>query len=217
MHLYVIRHGQSFVNLPDWDGINPDLPLTDTGKQQADALANWLPARVPRIDAIYCSTLRRPRETVAPLAAAYDLEVQYDHRLRELGNNRIDHTPYSEDALPGQSDWAAYLPTEKPFARLTKSEGGESIMHFRIRVAAFIEEMVERHLGQRVIAVAHGGVMDAVFDYCFGISPWRRCAVYTYNTGITYFEYIQVPGRESWRLHYHNMIEHLHVLGYNPT
>jgi hypothetical protein len=53
--------------------------------------------------------------------------------------------------------------------------------------------------------------MGAVFDYCFGIGPWPRCEIWTSNTGVTHFEYVAHPGRETWRLHEHNTIEHLHV------
>jgi broad specificity phosphatase PhoE len=211
MHLYAVRHGQSYVNLPDWDGLDSDAPLTELGEKQAAAAAAWLSAHVPDVAAIYSSTLRRTRSTAAAISRAYGLDIQFDHRIREIGNNRIDHTPYDEGCSPARSDWAAIWPSERPFARLTLSEGGESAMHFRIRVATFIEDMLEQRAGQTIIAVCHGGVMDAIFDYCFGIGPWRRCEVLTYNTGITHFEYVATPGRETWRLHEHNYIEHLRV------
>ncbi len=211
MHLYAIRHGQSYINLPDWDGLDSDPPLTELGEKQAEAAAAWLGQHLPAVDAIYSSTLRRTRGTAAAIARSYGLNVLYDHRIREIGNNRIDHTPYEEGCSPPKSDWAAFWPSERPFVRVTVSEGGESAMHFRVRVASFIEELLEQRAGQTIIAVCHGGVMDAIFDYCFGIGPWRRCEVITNNTGITHFEYIAVPGRESWRLHEHNSIEHLRV------
>ncbi len=209
MHLIVIRHGQSYVNLPDWDGKDSDAPLTPLGERQAAALAAWLPSYMPEVDVIYCSTMKRPRGTVAPLAAKYGVEAIFDHRLREIGNNRIDHSPYPEGQSLPQTDWAAFWPTERPFASVSRDGTAESAMHFRIRVASFVEECLEKHREQKVIAVAHGGVMDAMFDYIFGVSPWRRCEVWTYNTGITHFQYIAHEGRESWRLHRHNMIEHL--------
>jgi probable phosphoglycerate mutase len=211
MHLYVVRHGQSFVNLPDWDGLDSDSPLTPLGEKQAEALAAWLPGQLKHIDALYSSTMRRAKATAARLAAAYGVEICLDHRLREIGNNRIDHSPFPEGASPSRSDWNAFEPTERPFAGVAKAEGSESIMHFRIRVAAFIEEMIEQHPEQTIIAVCHGGVMGAVFDYCFGIGPWPRCEIWTSNTGVTHFEYVAHPGRETWRLHEHNTIEHLHV------
>ncbi len=217
MHLYVIRHGQSYVNLPDWTGEDNDAPLTPLGEQQAEALAACLPGYLPKVDAIYSSTMRRPRGTVAPVAKAYGQEVILDHRLREIGNNRIDHSPYPEDQTPTRSDWIGMWPIEKPFAPVTRAEGGESPMHFRIRVASFIEDMVERHRDERIIAVCHGGVMDAVFDYCFAIGPWRHCEVHTYNTGVSHFQFVTTAGKETWALHSHNGIEHLRALNDSLT
>jgi probable phosphoglycerate mutase len=90
-------------------------------------------------------------------------------------------------------------------------------MHFRIRVGAFIEEIAERHRGQTVVVVCHGGVMDVIFDHIFNVGPWRRCEVWTDNTGLTYFEYVGHPGREVWRLHYFNRLDHLGWNGYKRS
>ena len=207
MHLYLIRHGQSFVNLETWQGGNRDAGLTDLGQRQAAALAGWLPGHVPAIDALYASTMQRARETVAPLAQAYSTPVQWDDRLRELGNNRFDHTPWPTEDLPPYPD---YWASERPFTTITPSaEGGETFMHFRTRVGLFLEQMVEQHRDQRVVAVCHGGIIDAVFDHVFNVGPWRRTEIWSNNTGICYLQYIEMPRRETWRLHYQNRIEHL--------
>lgn len=207
MHLYMIRHGQSYVNLPDWNGGNQDAGLTDLGKQQAALLAAWLPQELPHIDALYCSTMQRARETAVPLAAAYNIEPIYDDRVREIGNNRADHTPWPSDALP---EYGGFWGSERPFAAITPAHpNGESLMHFRIRVGAFIEELIEKHREQSVVVVCHGGVIELTYDHVFNIGPWRRTEVLTKNTGITYFELVEHPNREMWRLYYHSRTEHL--------
>jgi probable phosphoglycerate mutase len=210
MQLYFIRHGQSFVNLKDWTGGNVDAGLTELGQAQAQALARWLPNELPAVDALYASTMTRAQETAAPLAAAYGCEIRHEDRLREVGNNRLDHTPWPNDDLP--SDYADYWASSRPFASTTPAlPRGESYMHFRTRVGFFIEEMVERHRGEIVLLVCHGGVLDAAFDHIFNIGPWRRCEVWDHNTAMTHFEHVEHPGRETWRLHYHNRITHLAV------
>jgi probable phosphoglycerate mutase len=207
MHLYLIRHGQSHVNLETWTGGNADEGLTNLGQRQAEALAAWLPRAVPSIDALYCSTMRRARETVEPLAVAYNHDVRFDDRLREVGNNRLDHTPWPGDALP--NEFADYWASERPFAPLVLVEGGESWMHFRTRVGAFIEELVDRHYGETVVVVCHGGVVEAAFDHIFNVGPWRRCEIWDHNTAITHFEYVNQQNWVAWRLHYHNRVDHL--------
>lgn len=207
MHLYMIRHGQSYVNLPDWDKGNTDEGLTDLGQRQAAALAEWLPDHLKQIDVLYASTMKRAKETAAPLAAAYDTPIHFDDRLREIGNNRFDHTPWPSDSLPEYSD---FWGSERPFSSITPDfDGGESLMHFRVRVGQFIEELIEKHRDETVVAVCHGGVIELTYDHVFNIGPFRRCEVWSKNTGIALFQYIEHPGRELWRLHFHSRIEHL--------
>jgi len=206
MHLYMIRHGQSFVNLEEWDNGNLDEGLTELGHQQAAALARWLVKEIPQIDVLYASDMRRAKETVAPVAEAYGLPIQFDDRLREIGNNRLDHTAWPNDQLPEYGD---YWSSERPFSPVTPlNPEGETFMHFRVRVGLAIEEMVEKHRDQVVVAVCHGGVVEAAFDHIFNIGPWRRCEIWNRNTGVTYFEYVDHPLRETWRLHYHNAVIH---------
>jgi probable phosphoglycerate mutase len=208
MHLYIIRHGQSHVNLKEWDSGNTDEGLTELGRRQAAALAEWLPKHVKQVDAIYSSTMRRALETAEPLSKAYDLALNFEDRLREIGNNRWDHTAWPNDDLP--RDYAEYWSSERPFSTVTPYiEGGETFIHFRARVGLFIEELVEMHLGEVILAVCHGGIIEAAFDHIFNIGPWRRCEIWNHNTGVTHFEYVDHPRRETWRLHFNNSTCHL--------
>lgn len=208
MQLYLIRHGESHVNLADWNNGNIDEGLTDLGREQATALAAWLPTYQPAIDALYASTMRRAYQTAEFVAAAYGSPIRGDDRLREIGNNRADHTPWPNDDLP--RDYAEYWASERPFASITPQvAGGETWMHFRTRVGLFIEEIVTQHPDQRVIAVCHGGVIEAVFDHVFNVGPWHRTEVWVHNTGITHLEYLAQTSHDTWRLHYHNRTSHL--------
>lgn len=211
MHLYLIRHGQSHVNLPDWQGGNKDESLTDLGRQQADALAAWLPTRLAQVDVIYASTMRRARETAAPLAGAYALPIRFDDRVREIGNNRLDHTAWPETTLPNR--YVDFWASARPFSPvMLDAESAESLMHFRTRVGVFVEEIVEQHRSQTILVVCHGGVVEAMLQHIFNVGPWQRCEVWISNTGITHFEYVEHPGRETWRLHSHNRTDHLSLL-----
>jgi broad specificity phosphatase PhoE len=211
MHLYLIRHGQSFVNLPEWEAGNSDEPLTELGRQQAQALAVWLPKHLAEVHALYASTMRRAAETAAPLAEVYDLPIQFDDRVREIGNNRLDHSPWSAEDLPNR--YVDFWASARPFAPvMLDTENAESLMHFRTRVGLFLEEMVGRHRGQTVLVVCHGGVFEAAFGHIFNVGPWQRCEVWVHNTGLTHFELVEHPGREVWRLHSHNRTDHLTIL-----
>jgi probable phosphoglycerate mutase len=207
MQLYFVRHGQSHVNLTDWTGGNQDTALTELGRRQAAALAEWLPGELPQPDVLYASTMARAMETAGYLAEAYGMDIRPDERIREIGNNRADHQPWPSDDLPEYSD---FWGSERPFASITpERENGESLMHFRTRVGAFIEEMIERHREETIVAVCHGGVIELAFDHIFNVGPFRRCEVWCKNTGVTRFEFVEHPARETWRLHYHSRVDHL--------
>jgi probable phosphoglycerate mutase len=152
--------------------------------------------------------MRRARETVQCIASAYGLPVVFDDRLREIGNNRFDHSPWPNESLP--TLFAEYWASARPFSPVVMQEElGETYMHFRTRVGLFIEQLVAAHREQTVLVVCHGGVVEACFDHIFNIGPWRRCEVWDHNTAISHFEYVEHPGREVWRLHAHNRTEHL--------
>lgn len=215
MDLFLIRHGQSHVNLTDWTGGNQDTALTELGRQQAAALGEWMPGVVPKPDALYASTMLRATETAGYVARAYGVDIIPDARIREIGNNRADQMPWPSDDLPEYGD---YWGSERPFSSITPDRAnGESMMHFRIRVGAFIEEMIELHRDENVIAVCHGGVIEVSFDHVFNTGSWRRCEVWCKNTGVTHFQYVEHPRREVWRLHYHSRIDHLRDLPQTPA
>lgn len=223
MQLYVIRHGQSLVNLSDWAHGNRDEGLTELGQRQAEAVAARLASEPGHVDALYASTMLRARETAAAIGKALGMEVVHDDRIREIGNNRLDHAPWAD--LP--RDYGDFWATARPFASVTPAvEYGESLMHFRTRVGAFVEEMLSRHSGQVVVTVAHGGVLDALFDHVFNVGPWRRCQIWTHNAALTHLEaldfapdsdYFAHAGPEFWRLHRHNCMAHLTGLESEPV
>jgi probable phosphoglycerate mutase len=211
MHLYLVRHGQSYMNVREWSAVNGfrNVGLTEKGQQQATALAAWLPQVLPSVDAILASTMLRASETATPLAAAYGLPTQPDDRLREIGTNRHDHSPWSDEELPVY--WTEeYWFSERPFSPvIPTTEGSETMMHFRLRVGALIEELVRTYRGKNIVLVCHGGVIEATFAHVFNVGPFQRCEVWSRNTAVTHFEYVEHPRREAWRLHYHNRTDHL--------
>ena len=207
MHLYLVRHGQSYINLPDYADLHEDTALTELGERQADRVAPWLRAHIPQLDALYCSTLRRTRETARPISAAFGLQPTYEDSIREFGTNRADHTPWPNDDLPA---YANFWGSSHPFDPISVNvPGGETFVHFRARVSIFVEQLLKRHKDQTVLVVCHGGVIEVAFDYCFNLDNSRPTEIRADNTSVTYFEHVDHPDRERWKLHYHNRTEHL--------
>jgi probable phosphoglycerate mutase len=209
MHLYLIRHGESWVNRRDRPDNQPiDASLTDLGERQASAVAKWMTQEVSQVDALYTSTMRRAEETSQIIADAYGCSILPDDRLREIGNNRHDHTPLPGDSLPRQyTTLTVYQNPVTPIA--TDVENVETFMHFRIRVAQFIEEILVLHRDKTVLAVCHGGVINVAVDHIFNVGAFRRCDIRGMYTSVTYFRYVGKPNREPWHLNYLGRVDHL--------
>ena len=206
--LYLIRHGQSVANVsPVVGGMRGDAGLTDLGRQQAGRLEERLRAEQFRADVLYTSTLPRALETSEFVARALDLPAVGDDGLQEL-------RPGEADGL-SLADWrAAYPPVgtgpiEDPFEPF--SPGGESWATFLARAGAALSRLITRHESERVVAVTHGGVVEASFYVALGLGPTSvRTTFATSNTSITHWQHQQNPtGHRAWRLVAFNDARHL--------
>ncbi len=213
MHLLLVRHGESFTNLENWEGGNIDTGLTPQGQQQAARLAAWL-ARYVHVDALYASTLARALETAGPVAEAAHLAVVPDHRVREIGHCHADGSPLRPEELPVTFP-PDYWGTECP--HLPIRETGESWVLFRERVGEFLDDVLARYRDRAdtpektVVVVCHNAVISASFDYVFNTGPRYHIKVITPNTGIVHWQHRQLkPGREPWRLLAQGIAYHLH-------
>ena len=63
----IVRHGQSEANLKEIYAGRFDVPLTATGKKQAELVTEYV-LKTYRVDAVYSSPLLRARETVKEIA-----------------------------------------------------------------------------------------------------------------------------------------------------
>ena len=99
MHIYLVRHGQSHVNLTDLTASHRDEPLTDIGRAQAAAVAGYI-AETLRVDRLLSSTVQRAAQTAAVIAESIGLPVDWDDRIREIGTVRPDGSPMSPVKSP---------------------------------------------------------------------------------------------------------------------
>jgi len=147
--LWLVRHGQTDWNLEGRYQGQSDIPLNQTGIEQARELS--LSLREYPFGALYASDLSRARMTAEILGERFHLAVQTDPRLREIN----------------QGEWEGYLVSEirARFQDLATAErrkiymnppGGESVSAVAGRVAAAVNEIARRHPGEKVLVVSHG-------------------------------------------------------------
>ncbi|WP_423194865.1 MULTISPECIES: histidine phosphatase family protein [unclassified Cupriavidus] len=163
-HLIVIRHGETAWNRERRLQGQLDVPLNDTGRAQARALATALTGEP--IDAIYASDLGRALETAAPLAEALGLAVRPERDLRERCYGDLQGMTYAEVAEQRPEDfarWQARVPDYAP-------RGGESLLTFQERTVEIALSLSRRHPGERIALVAHGGVLDCLYREATGMT-----------------------------------------------
>lgn len=200
--IVLIRHGQTDWNLSGrWQG-HTDIALNDTGRSQASALARRL-ASWP-IAAIYSSDLRRAHQTASVLAHELGLSLELDAAWRERYGGDFQGMTFEElDRRHPEALHAMRQRGEAP-------PGGESNLDVARRVVEAFDEVVERHPGQMVAVVTHGGAMRALIGYVVGLPLGQSPRVsVSGNTGISLIEVNQ------WgpRLTLLNDTAHLHPDG----
>jgi broad specificity phosphatase PhoE len=145
--LYLVRHGESEFASADFAetprGRQWDPPLGERGRDQAQLLAKRLVGMEPPA-AVYCSPLRRTRETVAPYADAAGVDVVFDDGLVEAFIGEWEGRPF-EDILAADERMLQRLRNQEPIWR--HAPGAEELAPFRARVADVINAYVAPLLG----------------------------------------------------------------------
>ncbi|CAG1012944.1 MAG: histidine phosphatase family protein [Anaerolinea sp.] len=194
----LIRHGETDWNKTGrWQGHAP-IPLNEEGLLQARKMAAYIANRAMPISAIYSSDLSRCQVTAQALAAKIKLEVQLDVRLREINIGRWQGLTHDE-IMAWDSNY--YHQRERDQLNIPLP-GGESSNDVAARAGYVVRSIVEKHPGQWVAVVTHGGVVRNLLRF-LGILPFPPPPVE--NTSITLISHEE--GR--WILEYANRTEHL--------
>jgi len=120
------------------------------------------------IDAIYVTTLCRTTQTAAPLAARLGLQPIVEPDLREVYLGEWEGEHYRQRASEGDPLVVKMLAEQ----RWDVIPGAESAESLRTRVRSAIERIVAAHPGQRVVVVAHGGVIAELLAQAVDSRPF---------------------------------------------
>jgi broad specificity phosphatase PhoE len=160
----------------DLDVRDPDVPLSDTGRSQAEALGRYL-AGLPedeRPTAVLSSPFTRALTTAQLATAGLDVRVRTDERLRERDFGAFDRMTgagireqYPDEA--GRRDLLGKFYYRPP--------GGESWADVALRIRSLLATEALRHDCDRLLVVAHQAVI-MVFRYVLeGLTEQELLAV----------------------------------------
>lgn len=145
--IYVVRHGQTDWNKEGKVQSRADIPLNETGREQAREIREQLKNVV--FDGVYSSELCRAIETAEIISGSKN--VIRDERLSEVDNGKFEGVEVSEMVrirLSPNFDPAEY--------------GTESRENIRERVFSFLDEIVPGYIGKNLLIVSHAGTCKYV-------------------------------------------------------
>ena len=160
--IVVIRHGETSWNVATRIQGHRDIALNDTGRWQAAQVARALGSEP--IAAVYASDLMRAHATGASIADAAGAPLHAEPGLRERNFGMLEGRTFAEIEadLPEQAQrWRKRDPHFAP-------EGGESLTLLQARIAEITARLAARHLGEQIVLVAHGGVLDVLYRLATG-------------------------------------------------
>jgi broad specificity phosphatase PhoE len=173
--IWLVRHGESVGNLADaqarragadrleLDVRDPDVPLSDTGRAQAEALGGWFAdqAEHERPTVALSSPFNRALTTARLAVAGVDVRVRTDERLRERDFGAFDRMTSAgiRERFPEEADRRDLL--GKFYYR---PPGGESWADVALRIRSLLATEGLRTDCERLLVVAHQAVI-MVFRY----------------------------------------------------
>ncbi|MFP4656103.1 MAG: histidine phosphatase family protein [Candidatus Woesearchaeota archaeon] len=189
MRLVLVRHGETVQNSQGICQGQSEGQLSAQGMEQAKRLGSYLKDR--QIDAIYSSDLARAVDTAEAIRRFHDgLGLKLDSRLREryFGDLEGKVNPITDwNNLPG------YVETDQQLYD---------------RAVSFLEDILERHEDDTIVAVSHGGMKRAFYTLLHDLpvssyNAWEHIK----NTSVSEFD---IQKDNVYKVHSLNRVDHLY-------
>ena len=155
--IIAIRHGETAWNVDTRIQGHLDIPLNDTGLWQAQQVAQALAGET--VAAVYTSDLQRALATAQAVAGTTGAPLVTHLGLRERSFGHFQGRTFAEIEAELPEDALRWRKRDPHYA----PEGGESLVALRERIAHTLGELAGAHLGEQIVMVAHGGVLDVLY------------------------------------------------------
>lgn len=225
IELILIRHGESAGNVAataaqhsgaeviDIGMRDTDVPLSDAGAEQAQALGRWL-ADLPenqRPESVWCSPYLRARQTAERMTSQTPGILQdprVDERLRDRELGILDlltsagvAARYPDEAR--RRNWLGKFSYRPP--------GGESWADVALRLRSVLRDLDEDEDGRRVAVVCHDAVIMLFRYICERLSEGElldiAASTSVRNASVT--RLVRPSGTGRWTLESFNAVDHV--------
>jgi len=163
--LIIVRHGETDWNVEGRYQGQLDSALTSIGRGQAEALAERFSRE--EFSALYSSDLGRARETAERIAVRTGHRVQLDSRLRERGLGQMQGLIRPEFEAKMPEEYQRFRTGDWDWAPPEGESGRQSVERFQ----AGLTDLAQKHAGNRIAIVTHGGVLGGFLRIVLGVDP----------------------------------------------
>lgn len=149
MKIYVIRHGQTELNVKGLINGQIGDALTPEGVKQAEAAAKSLPKTIKHL---YVSPLNRAKHTAEILNTELNVPITFHDELKEVNFGELQGTPYLDEYkkrhMALDYDWGP---------------SGENVEQVKARVLKVLREIKDECGDGEALIVAHGGIVYLLY------------------------------------------------------
>jgi len=180
--IILVRHGETAWNVREVFRGRIDIELNETGKKQAELLAEYLSET--KIEAIYSSPLKRALKTAGTIARYHKLDVKVADGLIDFNYGEWQGLPHQEVKGKYSQLYAEWINSPQQ----VKMPGGESLDDVRERALTVVTSVVSKHKGQ-VVLVSHRVVNKILICALLGLDNSHFWNIRQDNCGMTTFTY----------------------------
>ncbi|NMC12434.1 MAG: histidine phosphatase family protein [Chloroflexi bacterium] len=177
--IILVRHGQTEWNRNERFRGRADIPLNQTGLEQAEATGAWIAAHW-RPEAIYASPLSRAMQTAEATARHFDITVQPVSGLADIDYGEWQGLTPEE----ARQRWQEQVDNWYNAPEKAVIPGGESLQELRKRLMDTLMTLCQKHPQGTIMLVGHTVVNRVILLGVLGLGNerfWRikqdTCAI----------------------------------------
>jgi len=178
MRITLIRHAEVDERYKNCYNGHNEIGLSDAGDSQAKALAQKL--NQVDFDAVFCSDLRRAKESIKYSSHAKD--VIYTDKLREKSWGKHEGLSFDEIIAEGEIEYVDFL-------QWIKTLDGEPYEEYVKRVEEFFLHFLPSLKKENILVVTHAGVIRVLMSIVKDITLEEAFSIGVENGSFIVFDF----------------------------
>ena len=182
--IILVRHGQTEWNRIERFRGRADVPLNETGLDQAEATGERV-AKTWQPIAVYTSPLSRSVKTAQAIAKHFNLPVQIHPGLAD-----IDYGEW-QGLTPEEASqrWPEQIDAWYQHPKHAQIPGGETLADIRQRAMKTVTDLAEKHTGETIVLVGHTVINRVILLGVLGLGNERFWHLRQDTCAINVFEF----------------------------